>query len=58
VDVWVKDLIRGLAHGEVRKITLLCGCRDPNSCHRIMLKEQIEKSPSRGMREVTKGEAS
>ncbi len=26
------------------KITLLCGCRDPNTCHRTILKEQIEKA--------------
>ena len=26
------------------KITLLCGCRDPNRCHRSILKEQIERA--------------
>jgi uncharacterized protein YeaO (DUF488 family) len=28
------------------KITLLCGCRNPNTCHRLILKEQIEKAQS------------
>ena len=26
------------------RVTLLCGCRDPNRCHRIILKEEIEKA--------------
>jgi len=25
------------------KVTLLCGCRDPNRCHRAILKELIEE---------------
>ena len=37
-------IIRELAkRTKKEKITLLCGCRDPNTCHRIILKEQIEK---------------
>jgi len=32
------------ARGKKEKITLLCGCRDPNRCHRAILKEQIEKT--------------
>jgi uncharacterized protein YeaO (DUF488 family) len=26
------------------KITLLCGCRDSNQCHRMILKQQIEET--------------
>jgi uncharacterized protein YeaO (DUF488 family) len=26
------------------RVSLLCGCRDPNKCHRIILKEEIEKA--------------
>jgi uncharacterized protein YeaO (DUF488 family) len=38
-------LIRDLARrAKKEKITLLCGCRDPNTCHRMILKEQIEKA--------------
>ena len=38
-------IIRDLAkRAQKEKITLLCGCRDPNMCHRIILKEQIEKA--------------
>ena len=38
-----QGLIRELAaRTRKEKITLLCGCRDPNNCHRIILKEQIE----------------
>ena len=29
-----------------QKVTLLCGCRDPNRCHRSILKEQITKKIS------------
>ena len=28
------------------KISLLCSCRDPDKCHRSILKEQIEKAQS------------
>jgi len=28
------------------KISLLCSCRDPDKCHRSILKEQIEKARS------------
>lgn len=38
-------IIRDLAkRAKKEKITLLCGCRDANSCHRSILKEQIEKA--------------
>jgi len=37
-------LVRELAErAKNDRVTLLCGCRDPNSCHRTILKEQIEK---------------
>ena len=37
-------IIRNLAkRAKKEKITLLCGCRDPNACHRTILKGQIEK---------------
>ncbi len=40
-----QQLIRQLAQrAKTEKITLLCGCRDPNTCHRIILKEQIMKA--------------
>ena len=40
-----QQLLRQLAQrAKAQKITLLCGCRDPNSCHRIILKEQIMKA--------------
>ena len=39
--VFVHELAR-LAKKE--KITLLCSCRDPNNCHRSILKEQIERA--------------
>ena len=36
-------LIHELARrAEKERVTLLCGCRDPNTCHRSILKEQIE----------------
>jgi len=36
-------LIHELAQrAEKERVTLLCGCRDPNTCHRSILKEQIE----------------
>lgn len=39
-----QQLIRQLAQrARIQKITLLCGCRDPNRCHRIILKEEIMK---------------
>jgi len=40
-----QQLIQQLAQlAKTRKITLLCGCRDPNRCHRMILKEQILKA--------------
>ena len=40
-----QTLIHELAkRANTEKLTLLCGCRDPNTCHRIILKEQIEKA--------------
>ena len=37
-------LIRELARrSRTQKITLLCGCRDLNRCHRSILKEEIMK---------------
>jgi len=40
-----QQLIRQLAQqARTRKITLLCGCRDSSSCHRIILKEEIMKA--------------
>jgi uncharacterized protein YeaO (DUF488 family) len=40
-----QTLIHELAKRSKReKITLLCGCRDPDTCHRSILKEQIEKA--------------
>jgi uncharacterized protein YeaO (DUF488 family) len=40
-----RQLIRQLAQqAKTQKITLLCGCRDPNTCHRSILKEQIMKA--------------
>jgi uncharacterized protein YeaO (DUF488 family) len=40
-----QTLVHELAkRAKKEKITLLCGCRDPNTCHRIILKEQIEKA--------------
>ena len=39
-----KSLVHELAkRARKEKITLLCGCRDPDKCHRAILKEQIEK---------------
>lgn len=32
------------ARAEKQNVTLLCGCRDENTCHRILLKEMIEKA--------------
>ena len=38
-------IIRDLAKRSKReKVTLLCGCRNPETCHRIILKQQIEKA--------------
>ena len=28
---------------ELGKVTLLCSCRDPTKCHRVVLKKQIER---------------
>ena len=39
-----QELIHQLAQrAKTQKVTLLCGCRDPNTCHRILLKEEIMK---------------
>jgi uncharacterized protein YeaO (DUF488 family) len=44
-DVGKRTIIRKLAkQAKKEKVTLLCGCRDPDTCHRIILKEQIEKA--------------
>ena len=38
-----QTLVHELAkRAKKEKITLLCGCRDPNTCHRIILTEHIE----------------
>lgn len=40
-----QKLIRALAErGRKETLTLLCGCRDPNRCHRAILKELIDRS--------------
>lgn len=40
-----QQLIGQLAQqAKTKKITLLCGCRDPNRCHRSILKEQIMRA--------------
>ena len=36
----ISDLAKRAKAG---RITLLCSCRDPEACHRTILKEQIEK---------------
>ena len=39
-----KRLLEELAErSRTQNVTLLCGCRDPNSCHRTFLKDEIEK---------------
>jgi uncharacterized protein YeaO (DUF488 family) len=39
-------LVQELAkRAKKEKITLLCGCLDPNTCHRSILKEHIERAP-------------
>lgn len=44
-DEQKQAIIRDLANrAKTGKITLLCGCRDPKTCHRTILKEQIEKA--------------
>lgn len=44
-DEGKRTIIRNLAkRAKKEKVTLLCGCRDPDTCHRIILKEQIEKA--------------
>ena len=41
-------LIRVLvARARKGKVTLLCGCRDPNRCHRMLLREQIQSHSKR-----------
>jgi len=43
-DAKKRQLIRELAQrSKTQKITLLCGCRDPNRCHRAILKQEIMK---------------
>jgi uncharacterized protein YeaO (DUF488 family) len=38
-------IIRDLAkRSKTAKITLLCGCRDAKTCHRTILREQIEEA--------------
>ena len=38
-------IIRDLAkRAKKEKITVLCGCRDPTNCHRIILKELTERA--------------
>jgi len=40
-----QQLIHQLAQrAKPQKVTLLCGCRDPNRCHRILLREEIMKT--------------
>jgi len=40
-----QQLIRQLAQrAKTEKITLLCGCRDPNRCHRSILKDAITEA--------------
>jgi uncharacterized protein YeaO (DUF488 family) len=40
-----QELIHQLARrSKKEKVTLLCGCRDPATCHRIILKQQIERA--------------
>jgi len=49
-----QQLIRQLAQrAKTEKITLLCGCRDPSRCHRIILKEQIMKNSSATLSAIT-----
>ena len=44
-EVQKQALIRELAElAKKKKITLLCGCREPDTCHRSILKEQIERA--------------
>lgn len=46
-DEGKQAIIRYLAErSRKEKITLLCGCRDSDRCHRSILKEQIEKAQS------------
>lgn len=37
----IQELVR---RSKRENTTLLCSCRDPNACHRIVLKEQIEQA--------------
>jgi uncharacterized protein YeaO (DUF488 family) len=40
-----QPLLRQLAQqARIKKITLLCGCREPDRCHRTILKDQIMKA--------------
>lgn len=42
-----QDMIHDLAkRARLGKVTLLCSCRDSNTCHRAVLKEQIERLKS------------
>lgn len=44
-DEGKRTIIRNLTkRAKKEKVTLLCGCRNPDTCHRIILKEQIEKA--------------
>ena len=46
-DEGKQAILRALAKRAKReKITLLCACRDPDKCHRTILKEQIENTIS------------
>lgn len=38
-----QEIIHELAkRARTQKVTLLCGCHDPRTCHRSVLKEQVE----------------
>ncbi len=44
-DEGKRAIIRDLAkRSKKHKITLLCSCPDPSTCHRSILKEQIQKA--------------
>jgi len=43
-DEGKQKIIRELAErARTQKISLLCGCHEPETCHRTILKEQIER---------------
>ena len=43
-DLRRQEIIRDLVkRARTQEIMLLCACRDPQTCHRILLKEEIEK---------------